>query len=284
MKGSSKVVMGATLVMAVLLAVVLGLVLVLLAELYCSLLQRRRRQSVTATSDSIPTANPCSPQPSQTQLRSASLASFYSQGVLCAPRSFLFPAVSSQEDKAEMKKQHSRLQPILELQTPQSNNSPHRIGLLAASPPPPPSPSASPKPIQQGGGRSCSDGVCGSGGENFIYISNPIYDNEANRTSLANTPFQTPDTSPSRLEMGSSSSGEDEVAQPSQSRPSSSSSSPSSSPPSTPPLTPMKKLPAEACSVSLRDARSLGTSGSDSNSINGLSSSSSGSPCTSPSW
>ena len=277
MKGSSKLVMGATLLMAVLLAIVLGLVLVLLAELYCSLLQRRRRPLVTATSDSILTANTCSPQPSQAQVQSAlppppPLASFYSQGVLRAPRSFLFPAVSSEEDKAEMKKQHSQIQTILEVQTPQSNTSPHRIGLLAASPPPPPS--APSKPIQQGGGSSCNEGVCGSG-EDFIYISNPIYDNEANRPSLVDTPFETPDTSPSRLEMGSS-SGEDEVAQPCQSSP--------SSPPTTPPLTPMKKLPAEACSVSLRDARSLGTSGSDSNSINGLSSSSSGSPRTSPSW
>lgn len=266
--------MGATLLMAVLLAIVFGLVLVLLAELYCSLWQRRRA-ALTTASDSIPVADTCSPQPSQNLVRSAPLppplASFYSQGVLCAPRSFLFPSVSSKEDKAEMKKQHSQLHPVLEVQTP-SNNSPHRIGLLAASSPPPPS-------IQQGGGSGCNDGVCsGGGGENFVYISNPIYDNEANRTSLADTPFETPDTSPSRLEMGSSSGEDDEVvAQPAQSRS-------SSSPPSTPPLTPMKKLPAEACSVSLRDAGSLATSASDSNSINGLSSSSSGSPRTSPSW
>lgn len=108
-----------------------------------------------------------------------------------------------------------------------------------------------------------------------MYISNPIYDNDASRVSGVNTPFETPDSSPSRLEMAGSSSGEDEIAQPSPSSPSS---------PLTPPLTPMKKLPAEASSISLRNARSLGTSVSDSNSNHGLSSSSSGSPCTSPSW
>ncbi|KAM7509504.1 hypothetical protein LguiA_019957 [Lonicera macranthoides] len=92
--------------------------------------------------------------------------------------------------------------------------------------------------------------------DNLVYISNPIYDNEAD------TPFETPDTSPSRL-GGEGSSGEE----------------------GSPAVTPMKKLPADGCSVSLRD---LGTSGSeDSNySKNGgySSSSASGSPCTSPSW
>ena len=49
MKGASKVIMGATLVMVVSLAIVLGLILVLLVELYCSLLLRRRRQLKDST-------------------------------------------------------------------------------------------------------------------------------------------------------------------------------------------------------------------------------------------
>lgn len=89
---------------------------------------------------------------------------------------------------------------------------------------------------------------------------------------MGNIPRLRPHTSPSRFET-SGSSGEDDAQ--------------GSPPPSlTPPLTPMKKLPAaEGSSVSLRDATSLGTSGSDSHSINGPSSSSSlDTPCTSPSW
>ncbi|PIA65058.1 hypothetical protein AQUCO_00100499v1 [Aquilegia coerulea] len=91
------------------------------------------------------------------------------------------------------------------------------------------------------------------------------------------TPFETPDTSPSRLGISGSSSEDDDYNR------EASVSSPLSLP-LTPPLTPMKKLPAQASSISLRDARSLGTSVSGSDSVNGPSSSSSGSPRTSPSW
>ncbi|KAK3041672.1 hypothetical protein RJ639_001482, partial [Escallonia herrerae] len=124
-------------------------------------------------------------------------------------------------------------------------------------------------PSQCGSTGTSSHGLCGGCREHLVYISNPIYDNEDGRPSRAETPFETPDTSPSRLETGGSSGDEDRDQ-----------SIPSSPPslPTTPPLTPMKKLPTEACSVSLRDARSLGTSGSDSNSNNGRSSSSSGTP------
>lgn len=102
--------------------------------------------------------------------------------------------------------------------------------------------------------------------EEFIYISNPIYNN-----SKVDTPFVTPDTSPSRLDERIEFCGEDEVEDEEGDE--------------TPPLTPMKKLPAEGCSVSLRDARSLCTTGSDSNSNNEcISTSSLGSPSTSPSW
>ncbi|KAK4604200.1 hypothetical protein RGQ29_012631 [Quercus rubra] len=292
MRGTSKVIMGATLVMVVSLAIVVGLILVLLAELYCSLLLRRRQlrdtNSETATTTTaiatVPTTTSTpSSEPSQPQNQSSPppLRSFYAQGVLNAPRSLLFPAFSTKEDNAESKKQHSKLHHIIDvLQTQETNTSPRQIGLLSASSSPP-TPSVhltTPKPIQEvhiqggGGDTTCNDKDSGFG-EHFMYISNPIYDNDA-RPSRVDTPFETPDTSPSRLEM-SGSSGDDEVAQTSPCSPSS---------PTTPPLTPMKKLPAEACSVSLKNARSLGTSGSESNSNNGHSSSSSGSPCTSPSW
>ncbi|KAI9081366.1 hypothetical protein K1719_036707 [Acacia pycnantha] len=69
------------------------------------------------------------------------------------------------------------------------------------------------------------------------------------------TSFETPDTSPSRLERSGSSSGGNEDDDKVEAEESGS-----------PPLFPMKKLPAEACSVSLSNGRSLGTSGSDSHS------------------
>ncbi|KAE7998750.1 hypothetical protein FH972_003261 [Carpinus fangiana] len=260
MRGTSKVIMGATLVMVVSLAIVLGLILVLLAELYCSLLLRRRQlRNTTSDTPTATATNTSSSQPSQSKDESSTPphSSFYSQGVLHAPRSLLFPAVSSIEDEGETKKLHCQLHHIVDVQTQESNASPRQIGLVSASSPPTP----------------CNDKASGCG-EHFVYISNPIYDNDAMASGVdrdSSTPFETPDTSPSRLEMGGSSGDDDEeVPQPSS--------------PTTPPLTPMKKLPAEACSVSLRNTGSIGTSGSDSNSCNGPSSSSSSSPCTSPSW
>lgn len=117
----------------------------------------------------------------------------------------------------------------------------------------------------------------------FLYISNPIYDNQA--TNAADTPFETPASSPSCLEDGCSCSSDSEedggeiCVNEVKIDPSSVCS------PLTPPLTPMKKLPAQACSVPLRDVRSLGTSSNnDTNSNIGLSSSASCSPTTSPSW
>ncbi|KAK2645700.1 hypothetical protein Ddye_020904 [Dipteronia dyeriana] len=267
MKDSSKVIMGATLVMVVSLAIVLGLVLVLLVELYCSILLRRRRLRNT-TNTTNTSASPS--QSLQAQDRSPSpLSSFYAQGVLDAPRSFLFPAVSSKENNVEIKNQSLKLQSVLEIQTQKSNTNHHHMGIIS-----PPSQSTplitSPHPIQEipiQVATNSTSGCSGGGGcrEHFVYISNPIYDNnDASRlVSRADTPFETPYTSPSRLETDGS-SGEDE-----------------SLVVTTPPLTPMKKLPVEACSVALRD---VGTSGSDSVSNNGLSSSSSGSPRTSPSW
>ncbi|XWS17249.1 hypothetical protein CRYUN_Cryun33cG0051400 [Craigia yunnanensis] len=293
MKGASKVIMGATLVMVLSLAIVLGLILVLLAELYCSLLFRRRQLkestsgstvSNTATAAIAATTKATSSLPPQDNYQDQSvspLSSFYAQGVLHAPRNFLFPAVfACKQKKLENENHRTLLHQVVEVQAQESNTSSHQMGILS-----PTSPSTSfatsPDPVQeisiQVGTRSTN--TCpGPGVENFVYISNPIYDNDADRPSRPDTPFETPDTSPSRLENSGSSGDDDEKAQPSQSHVR------LHSPPMTPPLSPMKKLPAQACSVSLRDARSLGTSGSDSNSNNGLSSSSSGSPCTSPSW
>ncbi|XP_050217063.1 uncharacterized protein LOC126667950 [Mercurialis annua] len=251
MKGASKVIMGATLVMVVSLAIVLGLVLVLLAELYCTLLLRRRRLRVTSSDPTTTTVIPASPltnisspETLQSQNNLGSPRSYYAPGVLQAPRSLFFPAVSQKENKS------------LDVHTQEeSNTSSCPIREIA---------------IQISSSDANNERKsCIGHAESLVYISNPVYDNDANRVSRVETPFETPDSSPSRLERGRSSS----------------SSCSESIPAVTPPLSPMKKLPAEACSVSLRDVRSLGTSGSDSVSNNGVSSSSSsGSPCTSPSW
>ncbi|PIN10764.1 hypothetical protein CDL12_16641 [Handroanthus impetiginosus] len=238
--GTSKVILGATLAMFVTLAVVLSLVLVLLAELYCSLFFRRRQAKSSTTTATVNDDSENTHQPNSTP----SLCNFYSQGVLRAPRSFLFPASATMD----LEKQ----QPHLHI--PNHNSS---------------APSSSyPWPIQESSPPSANTSGRTST-EQLIYICNPIYDNEANIRIISkiDTPFETPGSSPSRLETGEGSS------------------TPPSSPTTTPPLTPMKKLPEQGTSVSLRDARSICPTGSDSNSNNdGISSSSSGSPCTSPSW
>ncbi|XP_021277191.1 uncharacterized protein LOC110411383 [Herrania umbratica] len=304
MKGASKVIMGATLVMVVSLAIVLGLIVVLLAELYCSLLLRRRQlkestsdatisNTATATAAASPTNTTSSRSPqghNQDHQSTSPLSSFYAQGVLHAPRNFLFPSLPCKQKKKLEKENHlTLLHQVLEVHPQESNTSSQQIGILSSTSPTTSFATTSPRPVQEisvqvGTGSTtittCKEKACGAPrAENFVYISNPIYDNDAaGRPIRADTPFETPDTSPSRLESSGSSGDDDEKAQPSD---------PVRvlySPPMTPPLSPMKKLPAQACSVSLRDARSLGTSASDSNSNNGLSSSSSGSPCTSPSW
>ncbi|GMH23805.1 hypothetical protein Nepgr_025648 [Nepenthes gracilis] len=288
MKGTSKVIMGATLVVVSSLAILLGLVLVLLAELYCSLLLRRRRLKTPQSSTATATTTGDAPIQAQDHPVSSPLSSFYSQGVLRAPRSILFPKLPSEREQAasdDLEKQRCTFHHFLSIQTLESSAMPLRKG-LASSPSPSgvpsggPGPSAEPEELETGddsagGGREIS---CGGGGkEQFVYISNPIYDNDANMPGRADgTPFETPDSSPSRLEISGASSGDDERAKASPSYPSSSA--------MTPPLTPMKELPAKACSIALRDARSLATSASDSNSPKCASSSSSGSPCTSPSW
>ncbi|QCD85287.1 uncharacterized protein LOC114178081 [Vigna unguiculata] len=282
MKSTSKVIMGATLVMVVTLAVVLVLIFVLLAELYCSLLLRRRhrRNNTIPNVSTQPTTARASASPSQTTShhhQHSPIRSIYTQGVFQAPISILLPAVSCEEDnKAGPRKQihYPELHQLLQIQIQPHESNPN------ASPSPPPSfISITPSkpnldhPLPRAPGNLCLDDnnkPC-SGGEQLVYISNPIYENHGSQVSGANTPFETPDTSPSRLERSGSS--EEDEATPCITH----------SPPSTPPLTPMKKLPSEACSVSLRDARSFATSCSDSRSNIGLSSSSA-SPSTSPSW
>ncbi|XP_042491805.1 uncharacterized protein LOC122071509 [Macadamia integrifolia] len=272
MKSTSKMVMGVTLAMVVSLAIVLALVLVLLAELYCSLLLRRRRLRITTTINATSTSTHQSLQ-QETSSVPPPLNSIYAQGVLNAPRRFLFPAFIGKEVAEEEKGENFKKFPVLESGLHQVEgeiiSTPQRIGLFTAS-----SPSlsikslASPRPKQAA---AEGNGGGGGAGEHFVYISNPIYDNDACRVNRVGveTPFETPETSPSRLEM----SGNDDDD-----------GSSSKSLSMTPPLSPMKKLPAEACSVSLRDARSIGTSGSGSDTKNCSSSSSSGSPRTSPSW
>lgn len=105
-----------------------------------------------------------------------------------------------------------------------------------------------------------------------MYISNPIYE-----SSGADSSFKTPDTSPSRFERTGSSGDDDDddVA-----------ATAACDSLALPPLyySPMNKKEG---SVSVRDTRPslMDTSGSDdSHSLNALSSSSSPSPRTSPSW
>ncbi|OIT40712.1 PREDICTED: uncharacterized protein LOC109236444 [Nicotiana attenuata] len=262
--------MAATLVMVVSLAIVLGLVLVLLAELYCSLLirQGRQLQKTPLNSTTSATAAQSSKEPPRQQQNhstASTLSDFYAQGVLHAPRNFLIPAVT-RNDKFDLEMQSS----------PQVSSIHHQVGLIFSSPHSHPFISnLSPKLVHQFP-LQCStssdiEGVDGGATKKqLVYISNPIYDNEACRPSRGDTLFETPDSLPSRLEKIHSSGKDDNGSGQS-----------SLSSPSSLPLTPMKKLPAVACSVSLRDARSLGTSGTSNSNNTSLSS---GSPYTSPSW
>ncbi|XP_074343176.1 uncharacterized protein LOC141681010 [Apium graveolens] len=272
MKGASKVMMVAALVMVASLAIVLGLVLVLVAELYCSGLFGRRKGLRTTTSTG--TANSTAENSSQQSHNPScitSLSSFHAQGVLKAPRSLLFPAVSS-KDKVDIENQLSQAPTqASESRTQKPFPTSHQFRIFFAEPLSPPAPF---QPVlkvpNHNGGASTSKNAGSDCEENLVYISNPVYDNAVNQTSIVDTPFGTPDSSPSRLEISRSSSEEDDGG---------------TAFPITPPLTPMKKLPIEACSVPLKDARSLGTTASYSNSNDGdLSSSSSGSPSTSHPW
>lgn len=234
--------MAATLVMVVSLVMVLSLVLVLLAELYCSLLLRRRRRhslslptttvAAAATTANLAQTISTTNDPSPSNIDSS--PNPLTTGVLQTPKTFFQTHLS---------------------------NLPHE-----------PSLPASPSLIRDIIVHDSNHDKPTASVDDFIYISNPIYSNEA--TSKPTTPFETPESSPSRLETGDSSSS------------SSSDINEDSKRVETPTLTPMKDLPEKACSVSLKHARSLETSASESNSNNndGGSSSSSASPYTSPSW
>ncbi|KAL9224040.1 hypothetical protein vseg_000114 [Gypsophila vaccaria] len=286
MKGSSKVIMGATLSMVIVLVFVLALVLVLLAELYCSLLLRRRKLKSSKPGSLSENVSVSAPQQSEGVLGPSPLSSFYAQGVLDAPRSFLFPKLPSKRenrvDLGEIEKgqQHGKLHELLRVQSPQQlglaspSPSPSYISLFRPQPQPAtqtseikPEPDLEPE-------LDCDIEACYgcSKRENLMYISNPIYDNEAAQTSRVDTPFETPDSSPSRMaQTGSGSSGDEKDM----------------GNPSSLPLTPMKELPTKACALALRASSSLGNSISDSNThshIGRSSSSSSETPCTSPSW
>ncbi|CAO2822836.1 unnamed protein product [Amaranthus hypochondriacus] len=248
MKGSSKVIMGATLAIVVILAIVLGLILVLLAELYCSILLRRRKFN-DKNPGSAP-ENPTSPQQPQEHLVPSPLSSFYAQGVLEAPRSFLFPKLPSKREK------HGKLHQFLRIQSPQL------LGLASSSSSPPPLNKTPEIKVE-------------IAEKDLMYISNPMYDNEVNfcQPIQTATPFETPDSSPSHLDRSGSSGSEEEGEKEKKVTLS----------PSSLPLSPMKELPDKAASVSLKDASCLGSC-SESNSHVGRSSSSSDSPRTSPSW
>jgi hypothetical protein len=277
MKDTSKVIIGVTLVMVITLAFVIALILVLLAELYCSLLLRRHKlklknkntnthQTLNNTKTTLTNVSPS---------HVPNFSNIYSQGVLQAPRNILFPSIGKNVSKEQ-----------------QQNNLHHQvihIESLISSPTLSMSPftSRAPPPRQQQPQKNTTTHEANVGEiscleekNQLVYISNPIYENEEEKESDLDTPFETPDSSPSHLEKSDSSC--DDVEAEIQVEVG------VDSPCYTPPLTPMKKLDAEACSVSLRDVRSLGTTnGSDSiisRSVNGLSSSSSVSPSTSPSW
>ncbi|WJX25844.1 hypothetical protein P8452_14840 [Trifolium repens] len=270
MKDTSKVIIGVTLVMVITLAFVIALILVLLAELYCSLLLRRHKLKNKNTNTHQTLNNTKTTLTNVSPSHVSNFSNIYSQGVLQAPRNILFPSIEQQQNNLHHQVVHieslissptlsmspftSRAPP--QQQQPQKNTITHETNV---------------------GEISCLEEK-----NQLVYISNPIYENEEEKESglELDTPFETPDSSPSHLKKSDSSSDdvEDEIQVEVE----------VDSPCYTPPLTPMKKLDAEACSVSLRDVRSLGTTnGSDSiisRSVNGLSSSSSVSPSTSPSW
>ncbi|CAI0389937.1 unnamed protein product [Linum tenue] len=306
MKGASKVIMGATVVMVVGLGFVLTLVLILLAELYCNLILRRRQHrqqmAVVSSPDTTTpiTTIPSSPHSNLLHNYHHSSPSPPPLGVLQAPRSFLFPAAKEAKRLISSRRNSHhddscrQLHHVLELYDDLSTAaaSPQQIGLIR-TPPPPASYSFSPQEIREisvvvppphhhNNQTSPVYKDAHSTAEHFICISNPIYDNNKGvdhhgGSGRDDTPFETPDSSPSRLDSGGdvSSSSDEEMTM----------TKATASPPvgsSTPPLQPMKKLPAEATSVSLRDVVTV-SGGTDSNSNNGLLSSSS-SRSTSPSW
>ncbi|KAJ0799805.1 hypothetical protein HanPI659440_Chr03g0095641 [Helianthus annuus] len=162
--GSSNLMMGLTLVLVVCLAIVLGLVLVLLAELYCSILLRRRHTTATTAADQETTTAATDPPPN--------LPNLYTQSILTAPRNLLYPTLAGAGGlpAGDIEKQNP----------PENQENLENV----------------------------------ENDQDFMYISNPMYDGDVEingrKSRVAgNTPFETPDTSPSRLETEETSSGED---------------------------------------------------------------------------
>ncbi|GAB2217987.1 hypothetical protein Droror1_Dr00001202 [Drosera rotundifolia] len=270
MNGTSEAIVGATVLVTVTsLAIVFCLVLVVLAELYCSfLLSRRQLIKGESSSDTVAAEEAPSPQlPDQVLRVVAPLSSSISHGVLHVPSTFFSQhrteSAEEPDDIEKCSKKHQFL----------STQSSPEISTRS---------SLSERNIVRG--ESAREVRCGRGKDQlFVYISNPVYDRDSRMTLIKDTPFETPETSPSRLEQGGYLADDsDEHEMVAKKFPSGVVSISTSL--ATPPLTPMKKLPSSACSVVLQDASLLVTSGSECNSHHGGPFSSSGTPCTSPSW
>ncbi|XP_057538060.1 uncharacterized protein LOC130815588 [Amaranthus tricolor] len=248
--------MGATMAILIILAIVMCLVFVLLAELYCSILLRRRKLNDKNPDQSM-VANPRNPQQpqNQNQLIPSPLSSFYAQGVLDAPRNFLFPKLPINTEIDERPK-HGKLHQFLRVQSPQL------LGLASSSL------SSSTLQMQQPNSKPEINIEVEFEGKNLMYISNPIYDNEV--SGVGATPFETSDSlPPSQLDRNEEKKENEKEMKWS---------------PCSLPLSPMKEVPAKADeSVCLRDAGCLGSSCSESN-TRIAQFSSSASPHTSPSW
>lgn len=217
--------MGATLILVLSLAVVLSLILVLLAELYCSLLLRRRSSTHTqdgnaAMVDEAPTQLQNRHEPS-----APSLGRFYSHGVLNnAPRNFLFPSLSisskHEQQLSDMEKNSQQLSHFLGAvnSTYSSSEAPaplQVIRILSSTPPSPSDREATQEQQAQLHSAVAHEGSRTSSKlehpQHLVYISNPIFDEEEHyKNGTATTPYATPDTSPSRLGNTSSSSDEEE--------------------------------------------------------------------------
>lgn len=299
MQRISKLAMGSAMVVVVCLSLVVVLLLMLYVELCCSFLWRRRwrrRQlqtplPTTAASCGggvLPCTNPqkklqgddevfTSPSAGQeggsvvfsplqkpaVSPTTAAAAYYYAHGVLQTPAGFFFTTVPHPAALAASTKQG---------EGPGSKEMPlHFVGVI-------PSPRSATRR-----GAACDSGSGYTSEEHFVCISNPIYEGACSSTAAGDdgdggcTPFETPDTSPSRLEVDDNGDednedeGELERCE------------------NSPALKPMKKLPPAlplgtptACLADGR--RSLATSMSVTDTNRPSSSSSSDSPGTSPSW
>ncbi|KAI4376621.1 hypothetical protein MLD38_014362 [Melastoma candidum] len=167
MKPTTQVIMGATLVMAASIAIVLALVLILLAELYCSLLLRRSRrlQPPEQPVDAVP------PPPSTAIVKVGGAPN--PLGVLDAPRSLPLSSPSPVQKELLAITSRRDQNPTF---TPQC-----QLGLLPALPSP------------------ALTSLSYAMDEHLVYISNPIYNDDGSREKPLHSPFETPDTSSSEV-------------------------------------------------------------------------------------